>query len=216
MSINHIICYEGKRHVSLAVLQEAYIPIFMEWINLRDSVKGTHQRPPYTESMGREWIETQGKQRGKHEVFAVIVHDGTSRKNDRYIGNTGVHDMFWPSGAAITGSMLGDPTAQGKGYGTEAKLLLQHHAFHVLGLRKLTSSVMGWNAQSLGHLVKTGYKICGRHRRHYFCDGRLYDQILLEVFRKDWEPIWERYWQTGDLPKLTDEERELVSKETKC
>ena len=83
-----------------------------------------------------------------------------------------------------------------------------------MGLRKIVSSVKAWNAPSLGHLVKCGYTVVGRYRRHVLHEGVLVDEILLEVFPEDWEPIWDAYNKSGVLPKLSPDQRALVARET--
>jgi len=45
------------------------------------------------------------------------------------------------------------------GIGTEAMLLLLYHAFMILGLRKVTATVKVFNAPSMGHSIKSGYKL---------------------------------------------------------
>lgn len=198
-------------------MQEEYMQEYLPWPNLRVGVEGTLQRPPYSLATGVEWVRGLDAKKGKDEVFAILektTKESFKKGRYRYIGHTGVHGITWPDGVAKTGSVIGLAHAQGRGYGTEAKLLLQHHAFHVLGLRKLRSQVKGWNAASLGHLIKCGYRIVGRHRREVFHEGNFVDLIMLEVFREEWEPIWAHYQKAYALPSLTDEQRALVHKET--
>ena len=210
----HIIAYEGTR-VSLGLLQSMYEAEYIPWPNRRIDVSGTLQRPPYYPEHFTEWLERLRKSKGSHEVFAVLAHEGKpSKRKYRYLGHMGIHDASWPSGFATTGSILGANNARGKGYGTEAKLLIQHHAFHVMGLRKLVSEVKAFNALSLGHLLKCGYQVIGRRKAHDFHEGAFTDSIILECFREEWEPIWEAYQASSTLPRLSDEQGELVRKET--
>ena len=64
----------------------------------------------------------------------------------------------------------------------------------------------------MGHLVKCGYTLCGRHKAEDFHEGTFVDEILLEVFRNEWEPVWQAYQTTGKLPRLTEEQRALIEK----
>lgn len=200
--------------MSLALMQRMYGPEYLPWPNRRTAINGTLQRPPYYPEDFDEWIERLRKGKGVHEVFAVLAHeDKESGRGYRYLGHAGIHDVEWPSAHATTGSVLGADNAREKGYGTEAKLWMQYHAFKVLGLRKLLSEVKAFNAPSLGHLLKCGYKIVGRRKSHDFHEGAYVDVIILECFREDWEPIWERYHASGTLPKLTALQRTRVTKE---
>ncbi len=209
--MQHIIAYEGLVNVSLGLMQEEYIPTYLPWINRRIGIDGTLQRPPYSLASGIEWVRGLDAQKGKNEVFAILLHRGTGkRRSYQYIGHTGMHGINWQHGFATTGSIIDPDNGQGRGYGTEAKLLLQYHAFMVLGLRKLTSTVKVFNGGSLGHLLKCGYRIVGRHKKHHFHEGRFVDEVFLEVFRDEWWPIWERYQKRKTLPKLSKTERALV------
>lgn len=212
--MSHLIAYEGI-NVSLAVMQAMYRDIYLPWPNRRIDIRGTMQQPPYYPSDFDSWIERLEKNKQSNQVFAVLAHEGTPENREyKYLGHMGLHNITWPSGHGTTGSILGAEGAREKGYGTEAKLWIQYHAFMVLGLRKLSSEVKAFNAASLGHLIKCGYKIIGRKKAHDFHEGTYVDIIMLECFRDDWEPIWEGYHPTKNLPKLSAEERALVSKET--
>lgn len=213
--MQHIISYEGKVKVSLGLMQEEYIPLFLPWANWRVGIEGTLLRPPYTLVSGVEWVRGLDRNKG-HEVFAILLRTTTEGgQSYQYVGHMGIHNIQWPHGFATTGSVIGVAGVQGQGLGTEAKLLILYHAFMVVGLRKLTSTVKSFNAKSMGHLIKCGYKLVGRYRKHHLHEGAFVDELLFEIFREDWEPIWETYQKTGTLPKLTDGQRALVSGETR-
>lgn len=213
--MKHIIVYEGLVHISLGLVQGEYIRLYLPWVNKRIDVEGTTLRPPYSLQSGIEWVRSLDKEKGKNEVFAILLHTKSdARKAYRYIGHMGVHDIQWPAGIGVTGSVIGAPNGRGRGRGTEAKLLLMYHSFMVLGLRKLTSSVKAFNGNSLGHLLKCGYKPVGRFTAQILHEGTFVDEILLEVFREDWEHIWNGYQKTKTLPKLTDEQCAYVRETT--
>lgn len=209
----HSIAYVGRKHVALAAMHRDYIPYVAEHANNMEIMEGVLLRPPVTLEAEIAWYERLAgrKDAGTDDIFAILL-----RENDAYefVGTTGIHRITWPHAFASTGSLIFKKDQLRKSYGTEAKLLLQYHAFRVKGLRKLTSTVKAFNARSLGHLIKCGYTICGRHQKQFFHDGTYVDEILLEVQRGDWEPIWATYQKTNELPKLTDEQRALVEKET--
>lgn len=208
--MKHVLAYPGLVIASLGVMQEAYIPLFVAAINLQKDVEGTTQRAPYTFAMGQEWIQRLNQSRGKDEVFAILAHG--ARKKLSYVGHMGLHGI--KDGHATSGSMILTRKTQGNGFGTEAKLLLLYHAFYRLNLHEVRSNVKAFNAPSLGHLLKCGYQICGRFKEAIPHEGGRVDEILLQIRRQDFDPIWQRYQETRALPKLTDDQRALVSKET--
>ena len=212
--MEHYIAYVGQQ-VSLGLMQKEYGPLFLEWANRRIGVEGTLMRPPYSAANWDEWLTSLSNEKGRNEVFAILLHEESEgTRTYRYVGHTGMHNARWPDGWGSTGSIIGDAAARQRGCGTEAKLNLLYHGFRVMGLRKIVSSVKAWNAPSLGHLVKCGYTVVGRYRRHVLHEGVLVDEILLEVFPEDWEPIWDAYNKSGVLPKLSPDQRALVARET--
>ncbi|HWH16476.1 MAG TPA: GNAT family protein [Candidatus Paceibacterota bacterium] len=210
----HIIAYESRR-LSLGLMQPEYGPDFVRFANRYGPVRGTRIRPPYTLKDYLSWLEKLETSKGKNEAFAILLHEQIGlERTYRYIGHTGVHDIRFPEALGATGSIIGDPNFQGMGLGKEAKLLLQRHAFHVLNLYKLRSAVKAFNANSLGHLLACGYRIIGRATGEEFDEGKRIEAIELECLARDWEEIWKTYQTTGILPRLTDEQRELVRSHT--
>jgi len=211
----HYIVHQGHVACSLGVMHEGYLPDFLMFANTIEVTQGVRLMPPVGMPEEREWVQNLAKRKQSNVIFAVLVHEPTAEgQTYRYIGHTGIHAIKWPDGTAVTGTLLGNSKNWLQGYGTEAKLLLLFHAFQMLGLRKLTSEVKAFNARSLGHLLKCGYRIIGRYTKQDYHYGSYVDRILLEVFREDWKPIWDAYQADHALPKLTEEQRTLIGKET--
>lgn len=212
--MGHVVAYEGKASVALGLMQEEYVEFIVPWINRHVDVEGTLLRPPYYPANGIEWVRKLQGEKGKHEVFAVLERTNEATEpRYQYVGHMGLHGIEWPNGIASTGSVIGAKAAQGRGLGTEAKLLLLYHAFMVLGLRKLTSTVKAFNVQSAGHLLKCGYTPIGRHREHHLHRGDFVDLLIFEIFRREWQPVWDAYQESGTLPKLSHEQRSFLANE---
>lgn len=214
--MDHFPVHHGLIHVSLGAMRREYIPLFMPGINNPDVTKGLLLRPPVTLEAELAWYDSLTQK--NDTLFAILLHEqceaGTTT-GYRYIGHTGLHNLTWPDGHAVSGTVVADPTCLGKGFGTEAKLLLLYEAFRNRGLRKVCSHVKVFNGNSWGHLLASGYQQVGRHKAHHFHDGDFIDSIDLEIFREDWEPVWQAYQDTKSLPRLTREQRKLLQKETR-
>jgi RimJ/RimL family protein N-acetyltransferase len=111
------------------------------------------------------------------------------------IGTMGIHGIDYRHGIATTGALIGEPEYWGKGYGSEAKMLLLEYAFNTLNLRKINSEVIAYNERSTQYSLKCGYKIEGRRRLEHFAKGEYWDVIQLAVFREDWQPLWEAFYE---------------------
>lgn len=133
------------------------------------------------------WLASHRKN-GNDVVLAIV-----SKENHAHIGNIGLHDIDWRNRLGTTGALIGEKGYWGKGYGTEAKLLLLKHAFDTLGLEKICSNVLGINPRSKAYLEKTGYRKEGCRRRHFLVDGKKVDDYIMAIFREDFEPVWKKY-----------------------
>ena len=211
----HYPIHRGLVYLSAGAMQREYIPIFMTGANDPEVMKGVILQPPVTLEGEYAWYD-RAVQNRNDVLLAILLHiyDGDRKIiGYRYIGHMGLHDVFWPGGYATSGSIIWDKNCFGKGYGTEAKMLLLLEAFHNRGMRKVISHVKAFNGNSWGHLLACGYKQTGRQKRHHFYNGDFVDSIDLEVFREDWELVWAKYQKTKCLPKLTDEQRTFLQKE---
>ena len=134
-----------------------------------------------------KWIESANKK--KNEEPLAIAVKGT----DLPIGVIGMVGIDWRNRRATTGALIGEKEYWGKGYGTEAKLLLLKHAFDTLGLEKICSEVLSTNPRSKAYLEKTGYKEEGCLRQHFLVNGKKVDAYVMALFREDFYPIWKKY-----------------------
>lgn len=210
----HYPIHHGVGHVSLGAMRREYIPLFTKGANDPEVMRGVILRPPVTLEAEFAWYD--GLVTKNDLIFAILLHEKDEKGvviGYRYIGHTGLHSITWPDGCATSGTIIADKSCFGKGYGTEAKLLLLYEAFRNRGLRKVCSDVKAFNGNSWGHLLACGYKQVGRRKAAHFHNGGFVDRVSFEVFREEWEPIWVAYQETKTLPRLTDEQRTLLQKE---
>lgn len=182
-----VVFLKGKK-VVLRPLEKEDLERCRRWINDPDVRYFLKHLSPYTAEDEEEWFEKARKDR--NAVHLAIVAAG--QDEPAHIGNIGLMRISWKDGTAVTGTVIGEKEYWGKGYGTEAKMLLLEHAFHELGLRKINSSVWEFNDRSLRYSDKCGYKEEGRRRKQMLRGGQYRDEVLLAVFREEWEALWER------------------------
>jgi [ribosomal protein S5]-alanine N-acetyltransferase len=78
-----------------------------------------------------------------------------------------------------------------KGYGGIMIRLFIDEAFQdtKYELNKVYATTAGNNQASKGVLEKTGFKLDGRNREHYWIDGERYDQYVYSLLRREWEEV---------------------------
>jgi RimJ/RimL family protein N-acetyltransferase len=74
----------------------------------------------------------------------------------RAIGMTGIHRIDWKNRVGATESIIGEKQFWGKGYGTEAKMVLLHYALEPLNVRKICGTIYGFNERSQAYNRKCG------------------------------------------------------------
>lgn len=188
-----IVFLKSNRVVMRPLLKED-VPLCLKWINDPEVREYLSVYQPMMEADENEWFESLHKQKDTNIVLTIVV-DGKA------IGVMGLHHISMKDGVATTGAYIGEKEYWNKGYGTEAKMLLLHYAFHTLNLRKVCSSVIAFNERSHAYSLKCGYKEEGRRKKQIYRNGEYHDEILLAVFREDWQPLWETFAEEHHLPK---------------
>lgn len=143
-----------------------------------------------TESSEEKWLE--GLAERKNDIVLVIVLKGRTPAQDRPIGNIGIHGIERENGIATTGAAIGEKDCWGKGYGTEAKMILLEYAFNTLNLRKIYSRVLAINPRSRAYSEKCGYVLEAILPKHHFRQGRYVDELVLAVYADAWRTLWEK------------------------
>ena len=157
------------------------IPAMMKWFEDLEVTRFLNVTVPPSLEAEKEWLDKTG--RDPNVIYWIIEHDG------RAVGGTGIVMIDWRNAHGITGTVIGDKTAWGKGIAREMMQLRAHYAFTQTPLRKLKSGYIDGNVASARAQNAAGYKEVGRLREETFGDGKWRDMILTELLRTDWEAI---------------------------
>ena len=114
------------RMVNLRPFTESDIPTLTRWINYPEVREFVTAILPQTEKQEEEWFNKLGAD-DKNIVLGIETKDNT------LIGSMGIHKINWQDRVCITGAIIGEKEYWGKGYGTDAKMILLDYIF--LGLR---------------------------------------------------------------------------------
>lgn len=178
----------GER-VTLRTICRADAPKFLRWINdsatNRYLVRGDF---PMGWEDEVEWIEKVSRR--KHGDLRL----GIEVPGLGLVGLMGLSVGSWTDRTAGTGTMIGVAEARGKGYGTEAKMLLLGHAFRRLNLRKVYSEVCVVNEASLRCQLRCGYREEGRLIGDLYRDGVYHDRVILAATKESFE-VAEKEWK---------------------
>jgi RimJ/RimL family protein N-acetyltransferase len=114
-------------------------------------------------------------------VHWKIVREGLT------IGVTALHDVDYHNGSATSGTIIGDQSQHGHGFGTEVVRLRTGFAFGELHLQRLETESLAENIPMHRCLEKSGYTKIGRRRRRIYRGGVWHDAFIFELLREEWE-----------------------------
>jgi len=183
---NTTIWRKGNK-VILRPLEKDDAQLVYRWIN--DPATNQYLSTTGPKGLGFEeaWIEKNQTPNDKNIVVGICTLEGQP------IGTMGLHNIDYVNRTAVTGAVIGEKAYLGKGFGTDAKMLLLDYAFNELDLFKVQSKVFGFNKRSAAYSKKCGYVEEGRLRDQFFRAGKRHDEIMLAVFKDDWLPLWQQY-----------------------
>jgi ribosomal-protein-alanine N-acetyltransferase len=118
----------------------------------------------------------------EHEYTWAILDE-----TDRHIGFIALQGVNWRLRAATGGLMIGDRSAWGRGYATDAVGVRSRFAFEQLGLHRI-------NGHTFNPAMKRVYEKCGYHhegtaRQMFFRAGQWHDVAFVGLLESDWRGL---------------------------
>lgn len=127
----------------------------------------------------QEWYDNLVKERDLR-TFAIIVREG-----QRLIGTVSLMHIDHQHGSAELGIAIGDKSAWGQGYGSEATRLMTEFGFTFLGLHTIYLRHVAFNERGHRAYLRAGYRVAGRIREAYMFNGKRYDVIYMDMTRNE-------------------------------
>ncbi len=171
-------------HVMLREYRQDDFQHIRKWVNDRSTTE--YLSPifwfPQTESDTTDFL-SRALRAAPNAAYFVIADN----KDESYIGQMDIFEINWKIRKGILGTVIGNEAARGKGYGTEALVLLQEYAFGVLGLERLELDVYAENKRAVRCYTKAGFLHEGTRRHAAMVNGRYADVHMMAVIKGDWE-----------------------------
>jgi RimJ/RimL family protein N-acetyltransferase len=181
----------GKK-VVLRAIEPADLPRLLEWANDPEIQYwlGGWQFPVNSEDQ-KNWFDSLSI-KSLNQRFAIET------KDLGLIGSANLVDIDWKNRHAHHGMMLGDVSNRGQGYGVDTIMAMMRYAFDELGLQRLDSTIIEYNAASIRvYLEKCGWKKEGIKRNWYYRKGRFWDSIIMGITLEDYRQfiLTKNYWK---------------------
>jgi RimJ/RimL family protein N-acetyltransferase len=187
MGTDPIVFRSGDRIYLGPILKED-LPAVTVWINDPEVSQFLEVSAPMTLQDEEKWLANLSDKRASDAVFSIRL-----KETNESIGHIGLHRINFKDRVAMAGSFIGRKDLWGKGYGSEALMLLLEYAFNTLDLHKVSAEVYSFNPRSKRCLEKCGFVVEGLQKEHRYRRGRRVDVHLLAAFRKTFFPIWGKY-----------------------
>ncbi len=176
-----IINIEGDL-VALGPLRRDEIATYQRWINQFETVRSLAVPPvPMTLEAETDWYESMATS------TSIIIFTIFERGTMLPVGNVSLGNIDYRNGTTDFGIMIGEPSARGKGYGTEATRLMLDYAFTALGLHNVLLTVYEFNYAAQRVYAKAGFRVMGRRRKSKYMGGRFWDEIYMDCLASEFE-----------------------------
>src|SRR6478672_3425826 len=136
-----IVCLEGKKVILRPFDIASDFETFVKWINDPEIVRFMLRVIPAYKHAQLAWFQCLPN--GTDVVFTIENFAGNT------IGMIGLERINLIDGTAVTWQLIGEKQNRGKGYGTEAKMLLLDYSFNTLRLEKINAEIISNNPASL-------------------------------------------------------------------
>jgi len=169
--------------IFLSVLQREDVPVFARWFSDLELTAYLGQGGmAYTLEQEEEWYARVSRDAGS-KTFTIMTCD-----DRRMIGTVSLMNIDHRRQCAELGIAIGDTSAWGKGYGSEAVRLMCDYGFTFLNLYAIYLWHSGFNRRAHQAYLKAGLREAGRLRCGPLFNGRRYDQVLMEITRDEFGP----------------------------
>jgi len=172
----------GKR-VYLRALEKEDLIYIRKWSNDSEIRKLIGEVVPMSQADADKFLERVYSDNTR-EWFVIVV-----KENDRVIGETGLLRMFPAWRTADISIIIGEKDAWGKGYGTEAILLLLDYAFRCLNFHRVAIGVVGFNKRAINFWKKIGFKKEGVQRDGYYYNHKYFDFVMMSILEDEFREL---------------------------
>lgn len=156
-------------------ITEADTDMVLRWRN-SDFVRANFiYQPLITREEHLVWLKTKVNT-GQVSQFIML-----ERETGEAVGSAYLRDIDHIAKKAEYGIFIGEESACGKGYGTEAAGIMISFAFKELGLSKLTLRVLEKNMRAIKSYEKAGFSIIGTRTEQVIINGRSQNLIFMEA-----------------------------------
>lgn len=143
----------------------------------------TGTKNSFTQDQVQQYFEA--KSQDSSQLFQLIA----LKDSDEVIGDIELQDINGNNRSAHLRIMIDATQHQGKGYGTEAILLMLEHAFGIMNLHRIELNVYSFNERAIHVYEKIGFKKEGVQRDALYYHHRYHNSILMGILEDEYRQL---------------------------
>jgi len=174
--------FTGRR-VSLRPLVSGDLVYLRKWLEDGEIRGLIGEVSPMSKADSEKFLKKVRTETGRAWFMVVL------RENNRVIGEAGLLRMDHAWHTTDISVIIWDREEWGKGYGTEAILLLLDYAFRQLKFHRVAIGVVSFNERALRFWANLGFKREGAQRDGYYYDGKYHDFILMSILEEEFREL---------------------------
>ena len=167
--------------ISLRPITQQDTADIVRWRNNPAVLQNFIDQQPITEQSHNAWLQSR-VQTGQVYQF-IIVENSTGRS----VGSVFLRDISPVHKHCEYGVFIGEDTARGKGYGTQACRLACGFAFEQLLMQRVFLRVLAQNIGAVRSYEKAGFTQEGLFRKHVWVNGGFEDVIFMGLLQEEWQ-----------------------------
>ena len=171
----------GKK-VVLRTMEHAHCRTLWENYEPVEPIPTEPVRPGLSVENADKWFEEiQGKQ-GESQIYLGIFDS-----NADVVGDIQLSGIDWRNRTASLGAGIARRKDRGKGYCTDAVLVMLRYGFDHLDLYRVSAATTANNASAIRVLEKLGFTQEGREREAVYWSGRRWDRLMFGILKGEFE-----------------------------
>jgi RimJ/RimL family protein N-acetyltransferase len=179
----------GKK-VRLRAYREDDLKSGLAMVNNQSVTRFLNVMRPRSLHEEREWIQSVMRNDNPHTVGYAI-----ESADNEYLGGVGLMHIDLRNRSAELGISIARPDDWGKGYGSEAAVLMLRHGFEEMNLHRIHLRVYDYNQRGQKSYARIGFVEEGRLRQAHFRHGGWHDVVLMGILDTE---FFERHGRTED------------------
>ena len=178
-----------SKHIYLSTYEDKYLSDLYEWENNLNELNkwNSDHKKIYSCAKFKNKIENLNDNNEYDNYFFII-----DKKGEQLVGYVGYAFIDLENGNFFAGTYI-KPGYRKSPINTEAWLIFLDYMFQYFPVKKVVSSVLDFNKNSLDNITSAGFKIEGIRKRHAFVQGEYHDEYLIAMFKDEFYNLFDKF-----------------------